>query len=150
MTTTIKLVPNAAAGDADITLITAVSVTLAGRAAAPYPPGNVQINGAAFPSTTTGDAVLTWNHRYRLGPFIIAQDAGDVAGGPEGNYTIEVAIDGVLISTAAGVTGNTWTYAYSQRVIDNPDLTKLTTLTITPVNGLLSGTPRSLTFLMNP
>jgi hypothetical protein len=150
MTTSIKLVPQTGSGEADITLITAVTVTPAGRAAAPYPPGNVKINGTAYPTSTSGDAVMTWNHRFRLGPYIVAQDAGDVPGGPEGTYTVDTLIDGILISTATLLTGNSFTYAYAQRVIDNPDLTKLTTLRITPVNGAFSGTPRSMTFLMNP
>lgn len=40
-------------------------VTLAGRAALPYPPGNVKIGGAAYPATVSGTFTVTWAHRNR-------------------------------------------------------------------------------------
>ena len=150
MSTHVKLAPYTPAGEFDITSLTAATVTLAGRAAAPYPPGNVKLNGAAFPSTTTGDVVISWNHRYRLGLFIVAQDAGDVAGGPEGNYTLVIKVNGVTKHTVTGITGNSYTYTHAQRVTDDGNSAHLVTVTITPVSGALSGIPRSLTFLMNP
>ena len=124
--------------------------SLAQRALQPYPPGNVKVNGIAFPSTTSGDVSMTWNHRYRLGPLMVAQDAGDVEGGPEGDYTIAIYVNSVLIRRVTGITGKIFTYTYAQRVSDDPDSAHLTTITITPVNGKRSGTARSLTFLMNP
>jgi hypothetical protein len=150
MTTNIKLAPYTLSAEYPIASESDVAVTLAQRALQPYPPGNVLVNGAAFPSTTSGDVTVTWNHRYRLGPFIVAQNAGDVAGGPEGNYTIAISINGVLIRTVTGITAKTYTYTYAQRVIDDSNSAHLTTITLTPVNGTLSGQPRSLTFLMNP
>lgn len=150
MAVNIKLAPYSLTAEVAISGITAVSVTLVGRAQAPYPPGNVKVNGAAFPSTTSGDAVLTWNHRYRLGPFIVAQDAADVPGGPEGTYKIVIVINGVTIRTVTGITGNTYTYTRAQRLIDNSNAALPTSITITPVNGTFSGTPRTLTFVMGP
>lgn len=150
MAVNVKLAPFSLSGEYDITLLTPVSVTYAGRAVQPYPPGNVKVNGTAFPSTTSGDAVLTWNHRYRLGPFIVAQDAGDVAGGPEGNYSIVIVINGITIRTVTGITGKTFTYTRAQRLIDNSNAALPTSITIIPVNGTVSGTPRTLTFVMGP
>jgi hypothetical protein len=150
MTTTIKMVPFTGSNPGDITLETAVSVTFVGRAANPYPPGNVLINGAKFPASTTGDVTMTWAHRYRFGPLVVKQDAASVPSGPEGNYTVTVSVGGVLKHTTTAITGTTFAYTYAQRVIDDADPTKLTTITITPVNGALSGNARSLTFLMNP
>lgn len=149
-TTNVKLAPYTLSGEYDKTLETAVGVVLAGRAALPYPPGNVKINGVAFPSTTTGDVTMTWNHRLRTGPFVVAQDAGDVPLGPEGTYTVTVSVNGVLKSTTTGITGKTFTYTYAQRVIDDSNSAHVTTLTITPVNGTLVGVARSLSFVMNP
>jgi hypothetical protein len=150
MTTNVKLAPYTLSAEYPITSESDVAVTLAQRASQPYPPGNVLVNSAAFPSTTTGDVTVTWNHRYRLGPFVVAQNAGDIAGGPEGNYTIAIYVNSVLIRTVTGITGKTYTYTYAQRVIDDSNSAHLTTIVLTPVNGTLSGTPRSLTFLMNP
>jgi hypothetical protein len=148
--TNIKLAPYTASSEFAISGESPVAVTLAGRASLPYPPGNVKINGAAFPSTTSGDVTMTWNHRYRAGPFIVAQDAADVSGGPEGTYTVTVSVNGVLKHTTTGITGKTFTYTYAQRVIDDANSAHVTTLTITPVNGALVGTPRSLSFVMGP
>ena len=150
MAVNIKLAPYSLTGEIAVTALTPVTVTYAGRAQQPYPPGNMKVNGAAFPSTTSGDAVLTWNHRYRLGPFIVAQDAADVAGGPEGNYTIVIVINGVTIRTVTGITGKTYTYTRAQRLIDNSNAALPTSITIIPVNGSLLGTPRTLTFVMGP
>jgi len=150
MAVNIKLAPFTPTGEVAISGLTAVSVTYASRAQQPYPPGNVKVNGAAFPATTSGDAVITWNHRYRLGPFIVAQDAADVVGGPEGNYTITIFVNGVLKHTVTGITAKTYTYTYAQRVTDDANATHPTSITITPVNGALSGTPRTLTFVMGP
>jgi hypothetical protein len=150
MTTNLKLLPYTQQGEVPIASVSNVAVTFIARATLPYPPGNVKVNGVAFPSTTSGDAVITWNHRYRLGPFIVAQDAGDVAGGPEGNYTIVIVINGVTIRTVTAITGKTYTYTRAQRLIDNSNASLPTSITITPVNGALSGTPRTLTFVMGP
>jgi hypothetical protein len=150
MSVSVKLAPYSLTGEVAIAGLTPVSVTYAGRAQNPYPPGNVMVNGAAFPSATSGDAVITWNHRYRLGPFIVAQDAADVSGGPEGNYSIQIVINGVTIRTVTAITGKTYTYTRAQRLIDNSNAALATSITITPVNGALSGTPRTLTFVMGP
>jgi hypothetical protein len=150
MSVNIKLAPYSLTAEVPIASLSPVSVTYASRAQLPYPPGNVRVNGAAFPSTTSGDAVITWNHRYRLGPFIVAQDAADVAGGPEGNYTLVIVINGVTIRTVTGITGKTYTYTRAQRLIDNSNASLPTSITITPVNGSLVGTPRTLTFVMGP
>jgi hypothetical protein len=150
MSTNVKLAPYSLAGEIDPSTLSPVSVSFVSRAAAPYPPGNVKINGVAFPSTTTGDAVISWNHRYRLGPYIVAQDAGDVAGGPEGTYTITIKVNNVLKHTVTGITGNSYTYTHAQRVTDDSNAAHTTTITITPVSGGISGTARSLSFVMNP
>lgn len=150
MAVNVKLAPYTPSGEIDPTTLSAVSVTLASRSLQPYPPGNVKVNGVAFPTTTSGDAVITWNHRYRLGPFIVAQDAADVAGGPEGNYSIAISINSVLIRTVTGITAKTYTYTRAQRLIDNSNAALPTSITITPVNGALSGIPRTLTFVMGP
>lgn len=149
-TTNVKLAPYTAGSEFAISGESAVSVVLAGRAALPYPPGNVLINGAAFPSTTSGDVTMTWNHRYRPGPFVVAQNAGDVPGGPEGTYTVTVSVNGVLKHTTTGITGKTFTYTYAQRGIDDANMAHATEITITPVNGALVGQARTLTFVMGP
>ena len=149
-TVSVKCLPVNNYGAVLDTAVTAVTLATASRAQLPYPPGNVLINGASYPPVVTGDAVMTWADRNRnaQGQNAIPQTQASVAGGIEGDYTIEILIAGVLISTHTGVTGNSFTYTAAQRVIDNADPTLLTSIRITPVNGALAGNPRTLTFLM--
>ena len=114
----------------------------------PYPPGNVLVNGQSYPTSVLGDAVMTWADRNRTpqGSVAIPQTQASVPGGIEGNYTIAILIDGVLIRTLTGQTGNSFTYTMVQRVTDNADTTKLTSIRIA-VNGALSAR-RTITLLM--
>ena len=75
------------------------------------------MNGAYYPTRITGDAVMTWADRNRVTQGVppLIQSAPSVAGGIEGNYTISIYINGVLIRTLTGETGNTFTYTAAQR-----------------------------------
>jgi len=42
------------------------SLKLSARQHRPYPPGNVQINGAAYPASISGALSISWAHRNRL------------------------------------------------------------------------------------
>lgn len=42
------------------------SVTLYQRQARPYPPGNVKINGEAYPAAVADEFIVTWAHRNRV------------------------------------------------------------------------------------
>lgn len=129
--------------------VSPVSLVLDSRAASPYPPGNVLVNAIYYPDAVYNDAVMTWNHRYRLNqPKLARQDDADVSGGPEGTYTIAVYIGGVLARTATGITGKTYTYTSIQRAGDDSDGGKITSLVITPINGAYTGTPREEDFAM--
>lgn len=82
-----------------------MTLQLSSRAWKPYPPGNVKLNSldlASWPSTTVGNAVLTWNHRNRVsqgvGVSLVAQDfAGTYS--PEGFVRVEISVGGVLKRT---------------------------------------------------
>jgi hypothetical protein len=87
------------------------SVTLVGRAARPYPPGNFRINGQAWPDTVTGAISLTWAHRDRKLQAEVLVDtlAGSVGPEPGTSYTVRIEDeDGNLLTEAAGLTGNNW------------------------------------------
>jgi hypothetical protein len=147
-TPSVKCLPHNPQGSVAIAAVTAVTVTTGDRAAAPYPPGHVQVAGTDWPDgeTTHGDVTVTWAHRLRTaqsGCAIVAQDAASVAGGPEGTYTAEVLIAGVAVRTQAGIAGTSFTYTLAQRAADDADPAKLVQVRLTPVNGTLSGTPRT-------
>jgi hypothetical protein len=150
LTLSVKCLPRNNYGTVPAGSVSAVGLTTASRAQLPYPPGNVKVNGLSYPQDIYGDAVITWADRNRVaqGQAAVKQSDGSVAGGIEGNYTIAIFINGVLIRTLTGQTGNTFTYTAAQRLIDNANGALSTSIRITPVNGALSGTPRTVTFQM--
>jgi len=153
LTVSVKCLPTNSYGAVLDTAVTAVTLATQSRPQRPYPPGNVLINGESYPFIVHGDAVMTWADRNRLvqGRDAIPQTQASVPAlgimpSIEGNYTIVLAINGVAVRTVTGVTGNTYTYTFAQRLIDNPDGSLPTSITITPVNGSLVGTSRTMTY----
>lgn len=145
----IKLLPYTSRSTVPIASVSPVSITPGTRAQKPYPPGKVQVNGQYWPDggyLGAVDTVLTWAHRNRrsqAGWAVVAPDAASVAAGPEGTYTVEVLVAGAVKQTQSGITGTSYTYTLAQRTLDDADLTKPVQFRITPVNGSLSGTPRT-------
>lgn len=90
------------------------AVTMSMRQHRPYPPGNVRLNGASWPSAIMCAATLTWAHRDRItqADQIVPHSAGNI--GPESGTTYTVRWydeTGVLRRTHTGITGTsqTWT-----------------------------------------
>ncbi|MGS1014126.1 phage tail protein [Rhodanobacter sp. UC4450_H17] len=108
-----KLLTNAGNGKLDPALATTASILLNKRQIRPYPPGNLKINGVAYPASVPSALVLTWSHRDRglQADQLIDTTAANV--GPEmgTTYTVRTYLDGVLKSTTAGITGTTHTPA---------------------------------------
>ena len=142
---------------ASATQMTKVTVSRAWR---PLPPGGVRLNGSpysAWPTTTTGDAALSWSNRARSshipGTILISQDnyASETI---EGTIKIEVLIGGTVKRTVTGLTGTSWTYTYAMRTSDDADPSKTVQFRITPVGPApnnYEGTKRTTpAFLMNP
>lgn len=61
----VKLLPVTGVNKLPIGSATADNVTLASRAARPYPPGKLRIDGVAVPSAVAGTFGVTWEHRDR-------------------------------------------------------------------------------------
>lgn len=142
-TTNVKAAPITGGGEYDITLESPVAVTFAGRAAAPYPPGNIRVNGHAYgvrPATITGDLTVTWTSRNKLTQaVIVTQDAADITGEVGQTFEVQKKIAGVAVGSPINVgASETFTYTAAQRGTDDPDFTKLTTLEIRSVLGSLT------------
>ena len=109
-----------AIGDAE-----AVSITTDSRAWKPLPPGCIRLNGERRWEAITGDAVATWASRNRLAQTaaqrVYTQDEPDISGGPEGTYTVETLIDGVVKHTDTGITATSHTYPAATREVDSAD-----------------------------
>ncbi len=110
-----KLLTRTGLGELDMSLAPVAQATLDQRAARPYPPGNLQINGERYPAAVTAPLTLTWSHRDRVtqADQLIDTLQGDI--GPEAGttYTVRVYLDGSLDSTATGITDTTLTPSVS-------------------------------------
>ena len=152
-----KLLPMNSFGEFPITSASYDSVTTRSRAARPYPPGCLQINGNPYgtrPATIIGDVTLTWKSRNRLtqtaSAELVAQDANDIAGEAGQVYDIYViAADSVIVRTVLGVALETWTYTAAMRVADgHPDPVNIQIFS--KVGALESYMPNGLAVTLEP
>jgi len=108
-----QLLTNTSIGQLDPALASTDSLTLQGRQGRPYPPGNLLINGSAYPSAVTGDVVLSWAHRDRLlqADQLIDSEQGSI--GPESGTTYSARLlraDTLAeLTSQSGITGTTAT-----------------------------------------
>lgn len=95
----------------------------------PYPPAQFECRGAAWHSevfeitSTNGGAIFTWVGRNRI--VQADQLVGHAESGvtPESGTTYTARVykaDDTLVRTVTGITGTTWTYAFSQAIGDLP------------------------------
>lgn len=100
------------------------SLVMAHRYIRPYPPGNVQINAAAWPTSVSGDLAITWTHRDRTlqTAYLVAQTEASIGPEPGTTYTVRIynaQTGGTLIRTYTGVTGTSQAYTIAQATTDN-------------------------------
>lgn len=104
----------ASTGMLDAVLAPSVTVTMDQRQARPYPPGNLTVNGARFPSIIAGELVLSWSHRDRLGQSDLVLDQLSGNTGPEAGTTYTLRLygeTGTLLRTVTGLTGTSYTWS---------------------------------------
>jgi hypothetical protein len=107
-----------------------MELTFANRIVRPYPPGNVKINGVAYPEEYfLGPLEITWSHRDRLqqtGETIIDTTEGTI--GPEDGTTYTLRIeydDGTLIYQETDIVGESWTEDSDNPIPDGELVVKL-------------------------
>lgn len=101
------------------------TLTIVGRASRPYAPGNVKVNGTAYPDYigSASELALIWSHRDRLqqtGETLIDTTSGNI--GPEAGTTYTVRIYGEansLIRTVAAISGTSYTYSAADEQADS-------------------------------
>lgn len=97
----------------------ALTLTLARRYQRPYPPGNVRLNGNAYPPELEDTVAATWSHRDRTQQTAgyVAQSAGNI--GPEAGTTYSwrlLRLDtNAVLESGSGVTGTTVTLTSTYR-----------------------------------
>lgn len=149
-----KILPFNGSTKLDIATAAAITTALAGRAALPYPPGDVEIGGAAWPTTipAAGTTVVSWTIRHRVAQFaaglVVAQDAGDFSAAPEGDYTIEVRVGAVLKRTVTALSAPSWSWTAIMKLADTATAGASVSIRVIPVNGSLVGTYQERLFTM--
>lgn len=111
-----KLLTITGSGVLDIDDATAASITLDARATRPIAPGNVQVNGEAWPTFLEGTLTVTWAHRDRAvvtsatlqGTTGMASEAGATY-----NAYVYDATDDSVLDSDAGISGTSWSPTFS-------------------------------------
>jgi hypothetical protein len=116
-----KLLTLTGRGQLAIGSATERTVTMDSRFDRPYPPGNVQVNGAAYPASVSGDLAFTWRHRDRTQQtaYLVLQTENSI--GPEAGTTYTLRLytaAGVLKRTYSGLTGTSQAYSNAQEIAD--------------------------------
>lgn len=88
------------------------NITMVGRFAKPYPPGNLKLNNVSYPTTITDDLVITWSHRDRTQQLatIIDTTSGNIGPEPGTTYGIEIrkVSDNSLLESQSSIVGTTF------------------------------------------
>lgn len=103
----VRLTPRTGAGELDESSAPTDIVTLDQSIARPYAPGQIRIDGAAYPAAAAAGFVISWKHRHRTQQNLEGDESGDI--GPESGttYTVEVrdAVSDSLLESTTGITG---------------------------------------------
>lgn len=117
------LLTNTGSGQLSPSVAPVQTVAFANRAARPYPPANVHLNGARYPAEVTGDLTLTWSHRDRKLQSDQLVDTLQESIGPEPgtSYTVELydASNDMLLHSETGISGTMATVLSSAFAYDN-------------------------------
>mgnify|MGYP003945347323 CR=1 FL=1 len=100
-----KLLTRTGSESMDLADATAQEVTFDERAARPYPPGQLRINGQADPSSIVGAITIAGVHRDRVQQADQLVDSEMAAIGPEAGttYTVRYLLNGTLLFTDTGL-----------------------------------------------
>ncbi len=108
-----KLLPRTSSQRLELSAAGAATVAFASRAARPYPPAAVTLNGGTAPLEVFETADVAWLHRDRIASAEQLVDQSAASIGPEAGttYTVRWYLGGVLDHTVTGVTGTTASHA---------------------------------------
>ncbi|MDR3444692.1 LamG-like jellyroll fold domain-containing protein [Dyella sp.] len=104
----VKLLTNTGNNQLDPSNASIVPLLFNGRQARPYAPGNLLVNGTAYPTVALAPLTISWAHRDRTTQADQLIDTATASIGPEAGvtYTVRTYLNGTLDSTVAGITGN--------------------------------------------
>jgi hypothetical protein len=115
-----RMTTNSGIGSLDLATAPTDTLAMVGRQDKPYPPGNVKINGAAYPASVAGEITVTWAHRDRLAQLadIEPQTVGSIGPEPGTTYRLRIYSGAILKRTYTGITGTSQTYSTADETAD--------------------------------
>ncbi|MEJ5211468.1 MAG: hypothetical protein WHV61_08585, partial [Burkholderiales bacterium] len=148
-TAQLRLLPKTGRGELSVTSASTLSRSIQQRFIRPYPPGNVKINGAAYPAAVAGDITISWANRNRVTQTanVVKQTDGNIS--PETGQTTTIRIYGgasltTLRKTFSGLTGTSQSWTLAQIATDGASLDGRIKLEIESTRTDSSGTFTSL------
>jgi hypothetical protein len=122
-----KLLTRTGTDQLDPSLAPEQDVTMVGRQSRPYPPANVVINAAAWPTTVTGAMTIAWAHRDRIlqADQLVGWGAASIGPEPGTRYALrfldasnvllvaKLDIDGTSAAAVLNYTGNVTMQLYA-------------------------------------
>jgi hypothetical protein len=116
-TAELRLCPKTGKGELAVAQAATVSCEMTQRFIRPYPPGNVRLNGVAYPAVVAGDVTVSWANRNRVNQTagVILQAEGNIT--PEDGQTTTLRFydqANVLRSTFSALTGNSQVWSLAQ------------------------------------
>ena len=117
----LRLAPKTGKGELPVALAPSFTQRLGQRFIRPYPPGNVKLNGVAYPVAVAGDLLITWANRHRVNQTaaVILHTDGNIT--PEVGQTTTIRLfdaTGTLRRTFSGVTGTVQLWPLAQIITD--------------------------------
>lgn len=120
-TAQVRLTPKTGKGELSASLAATLARTLRQRFIRPYAPGNVRVNGSAYPAVVAGDVAISWANRNRVNQTanVLLQTDGNLT--PEtGQTTTMRCFDtaNTLRRTYSGLAGTAQTWRLADIVAD--------------------------------
>lgn len=111
----LKVLPFSGSGAVALADADALEVTMDTRAARPYAPGNLRLNGESYAVNPiySGAVAVTWAHRDRLqqtGSVLIDHTTGDIGPEPGTTYRVRGYVNGVLDHEEDDIAGNSYVW----------------------------------------
>ena len=116
------------------------SLALVGRAGLPYPPGNLKINGQAWPDQITGELAVSWSSRDRItqADQLIDTTAGNTGPATGITYRLRIYTGSTLLRTYSGITSTSQLYSAADEAANGGPFTSLRVVLDSQLDGKTS------------
>ncbi len=133
-----RLLTHTSSGTLDPSLAGTDSLLIGQRQARPYPPGNLKLNGVAYPASVTGQVTVSWAHRDRLlqSDQLIDTTQGSIGPEPGTTYRVRFYSGATLKRTYSGITGTSQAYLTADETADGGPFNPLRVVVDCVVGGL--------------